>query len=134
MWFAELVHPYDDPDDPGQWAWRFGCYEAIYTTITRTLTLSRGPKYSTRGVEYCCTLCHGYGTLFNSRDASGSPRKCPTCPTRRVLLKRVPLWPVHTLDRLHTWRIRRRHTPAPPTNPWVTPGPNPDSHNEEPPF
>ncbi|MFF3940380.1 hypothetical protein [Streptomyces phaeofaciens] len=135
MWFAEIGHPYDDPDDPPEWAWRIGYLELLYHRSLMTLTLSRRPKYSVRGPRYCCRLCHGSGHLPRPDKDGDQPSACPVCPARRVLIEHAPLWPVHTLDRLRRWRTTRRvRHAAPPSDPWDVSATGPASYADEPPF
>lgn len=116
MLFAEPAHPYDDTDHPTQWAWRIGYFELLYTPGIKVLSLSRGPKYSSRGEQRSCRLCHGSGYLpWRNRTvedgAADTATRCPRCPVRRTLFNDLPLWPVHSLDRLHRrYRARRRTT------------------------
>ncbi|MFF1678345.1 hypothetical protein ACFVYG_20185 [Streptomyces sp. NPDC058256] len=139
MLFAEPGHPYDDFEDPPEWAWRFGYFELLYTRSIKTLTLSRGPKYSVRS-KYCCRLCHGSGYLpwrESAPEERDTPQWCPTCPTRSTWFKDVPLWPVCTLDRLHTRLRKHRRAADNSVNPWHAPGPIPgptDAYVDEPPF
>jgi len=139
MWFAEPAHPYDDPDDPNEWAWRRGHFELTYTVSLKTLTLARGPKQS-------CQRCHGNGHLpwweRPAEESSDPPRRCPQCPIRRILCEKVPLWPVVTIERLRTWRWRRRvlrnARNAASTDPWHAPGhdltEDQGGYSDEPPF
>ncbi|MFH8257887.1 hypothetical protein [Streptomyces roseolus] len=140
MLFAEPAHPYDDPDYVTQWAWRIGYFELLYNPRTKTLSLSRRPKYSIRGGKYSCLHCHGSGylpwwehTLPDGTADAAIP--CPTCPAHRTLFEDLPLWPLHFLDQLRHRRfgVRRRtaHHPAQPAQP----GPDwAGGHSDEPPF
>ncbi|MEU1098171.1 MFS transporter [Streptomyces sp. NPDC005877] len=88
--FAEPAHPYDDPDQPPQWAWRYGYFELLYTPGIKTLSLSRGPKYSIRGPKHSCRRCHGSGYLprhITPDRAADTATPCPTCPAYRVLFE-----------------------------------------------
>ncbi|KNE81431.1 hypothetical protein ADZ36_16510 [Streptomyces fradiae] len=133
---------YDDPDQPDQWdqwAWRYGYFELLYTPGIKTLSLSRGPKYSVNP-ERCCRRCHGTGYLpWSERttpdDAATPSVRCPTCPTHRTLFEHLPLRPPHFFDWLrHRFGARRRtadHPPAPHE------GTRPDGaggYDDEPPF
>ncbi|WP_327411230.1 hypothetical protein OG458_41580 (plasmid) [Streptomyces sp. NBC_01281] len=135
MLFAEPAHPYDDPDQPTQWAWRYGYLELLYTPGIKTLSLSRGPKYSVRGGRHTCRRCHGSGALSKyttpSR-AADTVIPCPICPAYRVLFEDLLLWPLHVLDQLRHRRFgaRRRTTDHPPV-----PGPGwAGGCSDEPPF
>lgn len=141
MWFAEPAHPYDDPGQPDQWAWRYGYLEVLYTPGFKTLSLSWGPKYSIHGGKRSCRRCHGSGYLpwwehTTPDGAADTTVRCPTCPARRTLVENLPLWPVYSLYRLRCWFDARRRTADQPTvshndNPgpgWAGP------HSEEPPF
>lgn len=143
MLFAEPGHPYDDPDHPGQWAWRVGYFEVLYTPTIKTLSLSRGPKYSSRGGQRSCSLCHGSGYLpwwerTNQTSAADTSVPCPTCPAHRTLLTDVPLWPVRSIERMcHPYRMSRARprTPGNHPGPWDNPAPGPeDGYSDEPPF
>ncbi|MFF7117393.1 hypothetical protein ACFY91_34495 [Streptomyces albogriseolus] len=140
MLFAEPAHPYDDPDQPPQWAWRYGYFQLLYTSGIKTLSLSRGPKYSIRGPKYSCRRCHGSGYLpwweRTTPDGAATPAvRCPTCPAYRVLFEDLPLWPVHFLDQLRRRIGPRCRTPDHPpltsdkTGPGWTGG-----YSDEPPF
>jgi hypothetical protein len=145
VWFAEPAHPYDDPKDPGAWAWRVGYFELLYTPGIKTLTLHRGPKYSIRSGKSCRT-CHGSGYLpwwnrsAEERAADTTSPRCPTCPARRTLFENLPLCPVGTIDRLATRRRLRRRANARHDNPkhdtpWDAPGQNTTGgYSDEPPF
>lgn len=139
MLFAELSHPYDDPEDPPAWAWRYGHFELLFTRSIKALTLSRGPKYSTRGPRYCCRICQGSGYLPTRPDAlrergADPRRRCPTCPARRVLIDHMPIWPVRALNRLDSWRFRlTRRRAVRATDPWNDSNPTAD-YADEPPF
>ncbi|MFJ5952646.1 hypothetical protein [Streptomyces noursei] len=142
MLFAEPAHPYDDPDQPEQWAWRYGYFELLYTPGIKTLSLSRGPKYSVRGGKHSCPLCHGSGYLpwYERTTASGAADdtavRCPTCPARRVLFEDLPLWPLHFLDELRHRRFGARRRTAdhlPLTSDQAGPG-WAGGYSDEPPF
>jgi hypothetical protein len=136
--FAEPGHPYDDPDHPDQWAWRYGYFELLYTPGIKALSMSRGPKYSIHGGKRCCRRCHGNGYLtrhITPDRAADTPTPCPTCPAYRALFEDLPLWPLHFLDQLRR-RIdaRRRTTNHPPlTSDKAGPG-WAGGYNDEPPF
>lgn len=139
MLFAEPAHPYDDPDQPDQWAWRYGHFELLYTPGIKTLSLSRGPKYSVSS-KRCCRRCHGSGYLpwweRTTPDGAATPAvRCPTCPTHRALFEHLPLWPLHLLDRLrHRFGARRRTADHPPA-PHEGTGPGwAGGYSDEPPF
>ncbi|MFJ5951383.1 hypothetical protein [Streptomyces noursei] len=135
MLFAEPGHPYDDPDHPDQWAWRYGHFELLYTPGPKTLTLSRGPKYSVHS-RRSCRLCLGngwwHGTTLGAADTAVP---CPICPAYRLLFEDLPLWPPHLLGWLY-YRLRaRRRTaddhPAPRNS--TSPG-SAGGYSDEPPF
>ncbi|WP_327309693.1 hypothetical protein OG730_42395 (plasmid) [Streptomyces sp. NBC_01298] len=135
---AEPGHPYDDPDHPAQWAWRYGYLELLYTPGSKTLSLSRGPKYSIGG-KRSCRRCHGSGHLpwweRTAPDGTATPAvPCPTCPAYRRVFEDIPLWPVHSLDRLRHWLTARRRTAAPPAVWDNNPGPMRAGDYDEPPF
>ncbi|MFF8431021.1 hypothetical protein ACF07Y_38990 [Streptomyces sp. NPDC016566] len=139
MLFAEPAHPYDDPAQPAQWAWRYGYFELLYTPGINTLSLSRGPKYSIRSGR-SCRRCHGSGYLpwwdRTTPDGAAAPAaRCPTCPAYRPLFKDLSLWPRHSLDRLrHRLGVSRRTADHPPLTP-DKPGPGwADGYSDEPPF
>jgi hypothetical protein len=138
--FAEPAHPYDDLDQPDQWAWRYGYLELRYTRCAKTLFLYWGPRYSIHGGKRCCRSCHGSGYLpwweRTAPDcAAGPPVRCPTCPTHRTLFEHLPLWPVHTLDRLRSRLGAHRHTASHPPLTSDEPGADwADDDNDEPPF
>lgn len=46
MLFAEPGHPYDDPEQPDQWAWRYGYFELLYTPALKTLALVRPGRWA----------------------------------------------------------------------------------------
>ncbi|MCQ1580377.1 hypothetical protein [Streptomyces parvus] len=138
MLFAEPAHPYDDPDQPDQWAWRYGYFELLYTPGIKTLSLSRGPKYSINS-KRCCRRCDGSGYLpwweRTTPDGATTPAiRCPTCPTHRTLFEHLPL-PLLSFDWLRNrFGARRRtadHSPAPyeGTGPGWAGG-----YSDEPPF
>ncbi|MFE0778070.1 hypothetical protein [Streptomyces sp. NPDC058861] len=140
MLFAEPSHPYDDPNYPNQWAWRIGYFELLYTPGTRTLSLSRRPKYSIRGGKYSCRRCHGSGYLpwwehTLPDGTAGTAIPCPTCPAHRILFEDLTLWPLHFLDQLrHQFGARRRTTDHPPLTSDKT-GPDwTGDYSDEPPF
>ncbi|MEV0966789.1 hypothetical protein AB0J25_30170 [Streptomyces sp. NPDC049910] len=139
MLFAEPAHPYDDPDQPEQWAWRYGYFELLYTPGIKTLSLSRGPKYSIRGGKHSCRRCHGSGYLprhITPDRAADTATPCPTCPAHRVLFEDLTLWPLHFLNQLRHRRFgaRRRTTDHPPLPP-AQPGPGwAGGYSDEPPF
>lgn len=114
MLFAEPGHPYDDPADPPEWAWRIRYFELLYHRSIKTLTLSYGPRYSLRYGKSCRT-CYGNGHVprrVGVDAAEEAQRRCPTCPARRTVFEHVPIWPVRTIDRLRTWRMKRRRPPT----------------------
>ncbi|MGW6145353.1 hypothetical protein [Streptomyces sp. NPDC055140] len=130
---AEPAHPYDDPDDSTQWVWRLGYFEVLYNPSLKSLALSRGP----RGGKHSCRHCHGSGFLpwwerTSQEPADDTSTRCPTCPTRRVFFKYLPLWPVRTLDRLRC-RSTRRRTADNHDEFYDTPGPT-GGYSNEPPF
>ncbi|MET9375824.1 hypothetical protein ABZX98_16980 [Streptomyces sp. NPDC002992] len=136
MLFAEPAHPYDDPDQPPQWAWRYGYFELLYTPGIKTL--SRGPKYSIRGPKYSCRRCHGSGYLprhITPDRAADVATPSPTCPAYRVLFEDLPLWPLHFLDQLRRrFGARRRTADHPPlTSDKAGPG-WAGGYSDEPPF
>ncbi|MFE9250880.1 hypothetical protein [Streptomyces sp. NPDC007088] len=139
MLFAEPAHPYDDPDHPDQWAWRYGYFELLYTPGVKTLSLSRGPKYSIPGGKRSCHRCHGSGYLprhINPDVTADTAILCPTCPAYRILFEDLPLWPVHFLDQLrHRWFGRQRRTTghSPLTPDKAGPGWG-GGYSDEPPF
>ncbi|MFI9771873.1 hypothetical protein ACIHJG_34165 [Streptomyces sp. NPDC052415] len=138
MLFAEPAHPYDDPDQPPQWAWRYGYFELLYTPSIKTLSLSRRPKYSIRGGKYSCRRCHGSGYLprhITPDRAADTAIPCPTCPAYRVLFEDLPLWPLHFLNRLRRrFDARRRTADHPPlTSDKAGPG-WAGGYSDEPPF
>ncbi|MFD8900565.1 hypothetical protein [Streptomyces ardesiacus] len=138
MLFAEPAHPYDDPDQPPQWAWRYGYFELLYTPGIKTLSLSRGPKYSVSS-KRCCSRCHGSGYLprhITGDRAADTAVPCPTCPAYRVLFEDLTLWPLHFLDQLRRRRFGvRRRTPDQPPLPPAQPGPGwAGGYSDEPPF
>ncbi|MFE7328049.1 hypothetical protein ACFU8W_24260 [Streptomyces sp. NPDC057565] len=133
MLFAEPAHPYDDPDQPEEWAWRYGYFELLYTPGIKTLSLSRGPKYSVRGGKYSCRRCDGSGYLsrhITPGRAADRAAPCPTCPVYRVLFEDLTLWPLHFLDQLRCWFAGRCKTADHPK-----PGPGwAGGCSDEPPF
>ncbi|WP_318218965.1 hypothetical protein [Streptomyces sp. SCL15-6] len=137
MLFAETAHPYNDPEDPWEWAWRFGYYELLYIRSLKMITLSRRPKYSIRGPQHCCPHCNGSDYLSSpgtslAGHTDAKPR-CPKCPKRRVLLDHIPIWPVRTIDRLRAWRLTHRRPRVRHIDAWET-GQGPASYTDEPPF
>ncbi|MFI1701432.1 hypothetical protein ACH419_36505 [Streptomyces bobili] len=140
MLFAEPGHPYDDPDQPGEWAWRYGYFELLYTPGIKTLTLSRGPRYSIHGGKRCCSRCHGSGYLpwweRTGPDGATTPAvRCPTCPIHRSLFEDLPLWPLNFLERLRRRFGALRRTANHPRLPHDKPGPGwADGYSDEPPF
>jgi hypothetical protein len=117
MLFAETAHPYDDPKDPSEWAWRVGFYELLYTRSEKKITLSRRPKYSIRGPQYSCAHCDGSGYLpCPSSSHTGQTDQRPSLPD-------VP--DTARSARPHPHLARPHHPPASLLVPHMPPPPSP---------